>query len=508
MLTLLAALPLAAGQSHEHEEGDGLAAVLHDGPDDGRAVVGAFTHFGFALLKDGVPQVHRNAEFQVLHNGHVLFATTDAHEYDGTFSLDIVFPSEGAYEVMAMSDGMNVGTFSGVVVAPVNETVASVQFDAAPAMPQSRAIMGTISIVDAEGAIIPHTDAIIEVRDAAPPHALVSRAHAHIHEEPIEFVQTLPKPGDYELTVWAYKAFQTGRSVDVRPVLATFPVTAGPLADGVQTPPVSSLPDATPLSPAGESATDGAGFALHGGYDPQALVGVGHPTRLSAVLVDANGTPVPHVDFSFALAGPDGVVFSSNSLHEYDGAFEHVFTPSLPGFYEATLVASRGEVELTIGYVVEAAPPVAPLDPGAFEVSMSGLDGVPAGQPVDVTFTIAGATGPLPHSEVDVTVYQVDAAGVPIYQFKLHTHDSGDTMATLSFPSAGEWLIAVDPIPLMPQASLVEPVVFAVQVAEGLLPEPVLPLGDEETMNAVPGIGALAVVAAMALTGRVFGRRE
>ena len=502
-LALLA--PLAGAQSHAHEEGDGIAMVLRDGPDGGRAVAGAYAHFGFALLKDGAPQAHRNAEIRVVHNGQVLFETTDAHEYDGVFSLDLVFPSAGAYEVIATSEGMAVGTFSGQVVAPVNETVARVVADISPVeMPLVRGFQAIVSVVDAEGALIPHTDAILELREAGS-KKLVSRAHAHVHDAPIAFTQHPPAPGDYELSVVAYKAFQTGRSVDVRPVLATFPVTVLGLPDGVATPAPAPLVGADPLEPIAGSASDGT-YVLHGGYDPQRLVGVGNPARLSALLVDANGTPVPHVDFRFALEGPDGPVFASETLHEYDGHFEFTYTPSLPGVYEGTLVALRDGVEIPFLFQMQAAPPVAPLDPGAYRVLVEGLDGVSAGAPADVVFTVAGPTGVLPHSEEDVTVSRPGEP--PVYQFKMHTHASGSTLATLVFPGEGEWLVAVDPIALLPQAAIVERAEVLVRVAAGALPEPVLPLADEGPRLETPAPALPAVVAAVGVAAALALRRR
>src|SRR5438067_11306966 len=103
--------PFVAAQGHEHGEGAGIAFVLHDGTDSGRAVVGDLTHFGFALLNDSTPQMHRNAEFQVLQNGQVVFATKDTHEYDGLFSFDHTFSAPGPYTVIAMSEGMRMGQF-------------------------------------------------------------------------------------------------------------------------------------------------------------------------------------------------------------------------------------------------------------------------------------------------------------------------------------------------------------------------------------------------------------
>jgi hypothetical protein len=273
--------------------------------------VGGFTHFGFALLKDGVPQVHRNAEFQVVHNGQVIFATTDTHEYDGLFSFDVVFPAPGAYEVMATSEGMTMGMFNGTVVEPVNATVASIEFESVPdSLPLSGGFTGTLRIVDADGALINHTDAIVEVREAMGAR-LVSRVRTHIHDAPMVFTQFLPTAGDYTMQVTAFRAFPTGRSGDFEAVVQTFDLTAGPVHSGIVAPAPTEIADNTdPLAPSGPMAS-ADGFTLHGMYDPQNLIGIGNVARLSAILVDENGTAVPHVDFKFRLDGPTGRVFDS-----------------------------------------------------------------------------------------------------------------------------------------------------------------------------------------------------
>lgn len=488
-----------------------MAWVLHDGPDDGRAVVGAYTHFGFALLKDGVPQTHRDANITVTHNGVTLFSTQDAHDYDGVYSLDVVFPSEGAYEVRAESEGMMMGTFAGTVVAPVNETVATIVFEpAAPFLPTQRFIGGAISVVDANGSLLTHTDAAIDVRDAS--GKLLARTHGHIHDEPIAFTYLPPGLGDYFLEITAYKAFQTGRSADVRPVFLEVPIRVdGVLPDGASTPALMDADAAGALDPAGPSA-DGASFSVRGGYDPQPLVGVGHLARISAVAIDANESPLAHVDFSLRVTGPDGLLFESSTLHEYDGVFDFAFTPTVPGEYLAQLVTSRGDESLPLTFRLVAAPPVAPLDPGLFNIDLAGHEGATAGTPVELVFSISGATGPLPHSEVDVRVFRADEPAT--YAFKLHTHDTGETRATMLFPSEGTWTVAVDGVPLMPQASNVAtPAYRTIEVAAGLLPAPIGALDADDTPEANvpdPALGlVVALVALAALATRsVAGKRQ
>lgn len=504
---LLVLVPLAASQTHEHEGADGVALVLYDGPASGRAVVGGLTHLGFALLKDGVPQVHRNAQIEVRQGGEVLFATPDAHEYDGLFSLDLVFARPGPYEVFATSEGMATGRFAGEVVLPVNASVATIHLDRVegPASPGD-GVLYELAIVDEAGALLDHTDAIVTVRKAGSLR-LVDREHLHIHDEPIRFVEVFPEPGDYVLEVTAYKAFATGRSPDVAAVFATFEATAaagveagfGGLVDpaSMPAPPLDAL-----TSPAGPTAS-ADGLTLHGMVDPQATVGLGNPVRIAAILLDQAGHPVPHVDFEASVVGPTGAYRSSASLHEYDGVYEVVVVPRVVGHHAARLVAIYNDTRIALDVPFEVAPPVLPLSPGPHVVTVQGLDAVVAGAPTEVTFDVRGPGGPLAHSEVDVQVRRPGEA--PVYSFKLHTHDSGTTTATLVLPSEGEWEVFVDPTPLEAQPVLVDPARVAFTVAASLGGDALAPLGEEAAPAAIPAPGLallIAVAAALALVRR------
>lgn len=497
LATLLLA-PLALGQGHTHETGDGMAMVLHDGPDDGRAVVGGRTHFGFALIgPDGAPVVHRNARIDVFLGGEQVFGTEDAHEYDGLMSLDVTFTKPGRYQVVASSDKMVVGIFEGeAVAAPLRET--RIEHDAAA---------GTLALYD-EAGLVEHADLDVELRRAGD-ERLVQRFHLHVHDAPAAFSLAGP-PGGYVLRVVGYEAFPTGRDGDIATATGEFPVTLGP----VPTPAAPAVP-AVPgvLRPTGASATSG-GFALHGTFDPQNQVGVGQPIRLAGLLVNETGMPVAHVDYAFQVKGPTGVLFSSASLHEYDGVFEHVLVPDAPGAYDATLTATLDGAELAIPYQFQVVPPAAPIaGAGVGTVSIAGLDEVVAGAATELTFRIAGPQGPVQHSEVDVALYHDGEA--PVYAFKLHTHESGETKALVVFPHGGDWSIRVDPIPTLPQAVVFEgpggpraPLVFAVSVPEadatGALPGAV---EGEAAARAVP-LGAAFVLIAAALVGMMLPRRE
>lgn len=454
-ILLISALPLAVAQHEGMMGGDGMALVLHDGPDDGRAVVGDLTHFGFALLDaKGNPTVHQNAGFLVVQNGETIFATQDTHEYDGMFSLDITFTKPGPYSVTAMSGKMAMGNFTGIALLPVNATVAKAVMKTTTD-PVTNALGATLDIVGPDGKTIPHTDAIIEIRSKA--GLLASRWHAHIHEAPIQFSESFGVPGDYVAHVEAYRAFPSAKSPDVQAVVADFPFTVGVAAAPVA--PILPMAPPPALDPNGEVATAG-GYTLHGMYDPQNQVGVGQTLRLSAVIEAKDAmemlSPKPHVNFEFVVNGPRGEVFSSKSLHEYDGMFEWLYVPQFPGVYDAVLTAVLDNEKISVPYHVQVVPPVVPAlgGTGPTMVTVDGLDKAQAGMPTLLTFHVDNPQSPAGHTEVDVTVFHKGEA--PAFQFKLHGHDNATTQVQLTFPHGGDWLLAVDPLPTVPA-----PVVFA-----------------------------------------------
>lgn len=512
VLALLVVLaPLVAAQHEDMAGGAGMAMVLHDGPDSGRAVAGGLTHLGFALLDaKGVPVVHQNAEIEVTLDNVTVFHTPDTHEYDGLFSLDMVFPHPGHYVVMAMSGKMRMGIFEGDVVPAANATVAKAAVKVEDVMPQGNAARVTVDVQAPNGTTIPHTDAILEWR-AAGSLALVSRLHAHIHEKPIVVTQGFDAPGDYVLTVTAYKAFATGRSTDVEAVVGGATFSAGALA-------LPAAPDAAafppePMSPAGASAQQG-GLTLHAMYDPQNQVAAGFPLRLSGLVEGKDLMPLPHVDFAFHLDGPRGRVFESASLHEYDGHFEYLYVPQVPGAYDGALAANDGDAKLTVPFHAQVVPPVAPLGltggPGASAaqgiVSVKGLEKITAGEPVNLTFDVSNPTGAIQHSEVDVTISQ---KGKPaLYNFKMHTHESGTTTATVVFPAEGDWVVTVDPTPTDTGPVVFQgpdgpgmPIAFHAKVAPGtpILPATGSPIDVEKRAPGAPLALLVLSVAALAL---------
>ncbi|HWH08107.1 MAG TPA: hypothetical protein VNX21_02840, partial [Candidatus Thermoplasmatota archaeon] len=268
-----------------------------------------------------------------------------------------------------------------------------------------------------------------------------------------------------------------------------------------------------PLEQAQASATLGD-LALHAMVDPQNQVGVGQAVRLAAAIVNATGAPVAHVDFAFTLSGPRGLVFRSESLHEYDGVFEHVLVPDAPGQYDGVLVARTDEGDLSTPFQVHVVPPVAPISgAGVGVVTVAGLDALVAGEPAELTFRVAGPQGPVQHSEVDVSLYHDDEA--PVYAFKLHTHASGETKATLVLPHGGEWRLRVDPLPTLPQAVVFQspdgpdaPIAFsfAVADAEAAPLDPVDGAGGPPARDVPAPFAALALLALAAAA--MLPRRE
>lgn len=476
----------------------GMAVVLHDAPEGGRAVVGAYTHFGFSLLdKDGAPVAHQNAQFVLIQEGRVLFSTTDTHEYDGLFSFDVRFTKPGRYQVMAMSGEMMMGVFEGVAVAPVGPTMASVDFAALLPTPGARIVEATLAILGPDGALLPHTDAIVEFRDVAE-GTLVARTHLHVHDAPITFSQALGPGTDFEAQVIAYQAFGRGDSEDVPAVLARFPVSIGPVA--LSPPAAPQLAPPTLLEQRGATAS-ADGLTLHAMYDPNNQVGFLQPARIAGVVVDgADAMPKAHVDFALTLSGPRGLVFSSASGHEYDGVFEYQFLPDAPGVYAGTLTATYDTTELSVPVQIEVVPPVVAAvggtGPIAFQVE--GLDAAVAGEEVNLTFLATGPAGPAAHSEVDVTIFHDEE--VPLYQFKLHTHDSGRTNAIVVLPHEGEWSLRVDGLPTVPEPSRYPSTVIAFAVAPGAAVESAgaTPVGAEGGAT-IPGVGLALAILGVAL---------
>lgn len=526
-LAALLALTLAASpalaQSHAHAGGGPRLLLLHDS--DGRVLVDNLAFFGFALVDEsGAPVEHSDHRFTLTQNGRVLLDTPDAHEYDGLFTASYRFLEEGAYEVRAQAlDGDRVvaeASFAGEAVAPRGRTIANVTLDA-PATLAAGVAAPLVVTVSGGGGLLPHVDALVEVRRAADA-LLVLRAHLHQHEEPMTFEYAFPTPGDYLVVVTAFNAFpEEGRPEFASSTLAV------PLRVGVPQVPPLAAPAPTPLRAAADASAADAPYSLHLTTDPSPLAGervIGPLTamRLAALVHDdAAGAAVAHVDFRATLAGPAGVVFASESLHEYDGVHEVLVSGLAPGEYDFALEATHARTGWSDAGATRfrVAPPVVPFTAGVFEVRLAPGTSVVAGEPADLVLTALDALGgPYSHTELDVTAFP-PGSGTPQANLKLHTHGSGEYRLTATFPFEGVWRLLVDPTPLEPRPSLAvgpagpgQPILLDVLVQppggflDGVAPEASASADDDA--SPIPAPGALAGLAALALVAAASRRRR
>jgi hypothetical protein len=112
---------------------------------------------------------------------------------------------------------------------------------------------------------------------------------------------------------------------------------------------------------------------------------------------------------------------------------------------------------------------------------------------------------------VDVTIAQ---KGEPaLYQFKMHTHESGTTRATVVFPSAGDWIVHVDAAPTSPDpvvfvgpGGIGAPIEFAAKVAPGEAMA-VQPQTQTSATKSVPALDVAALVGGAALLALALRRR-
>ncbi|MCA1820052.1 MAG: hypothetical protein LC620_08420, partial [Halobacteriales archaeon] len=232
----LAALPVAA-QEHNHM-GTATAIIAHDTPPGGRTYVGDVT--SFAVVDDEnhdlAPDVHQNNHIRVSLNGAVLWEASAAagHDYDGVNTFSIAFPAPGAYEVaLVADDGSIQAHYNGTVEAPHDPVAATIALDAPASVPALQPATFTVQ-VNAAGALLDHSDAIVEVRQG---DDLLFRTHAHTHTEPMRLDYAFPRPGTYTVRATGYLAYATGKGAEFVPVTAERTVEVG-------------APQATALAPA------------------------------------------------------------------------------------------------------------------------------------------------------------------------------------------------------------------------------------------------------------------
>jgi hypothetical protein len=188
--------------------------------------------------------------------------------------------------------------------------------------------------------------------------------------------------------------------------------------------------------------------------------------------------------------------------------FEYLFRPDAPGSYDGTMIARYDETELSVPIHLLVVPPAIPLlgGTGLITLSAEGIDDITAGVPQNITFSAMGPAGPAMHSEVDVTVFHDDEP--PLYQFKLHTHDSGITNAMLLFPHDGDWQIRIDGLPTVPEPSVYPATLLQFTVAPGLpMDTPSDGVLGAVKDNAVPGAFATLGVLSFAAVALLLRRR-
>lgn len=499
LLVALLAAPVAAAQAHGHSAA--MPRIVFDGQTSGHAVVGEVTHLGYVLLdEEGAPVPHQDAVFRLIQDGDVLFETASAHEYDGIFSYDHVFTAPGPYRVEVEWQDMT-ANFTGVAALPTS-TVAGAALDLNAPAEAAAGVPAAfdLAVVDAAGAIVPHSDVIVEAWRGAD---LTLRTHLHTHEERMAFEYAFPSAGTYTMRFTSYIAFP---DVDV-PDLAAFTTEhqVDVAAAGAPAPGPSGLCEAS-------DGPESVGRAVFAGSrqvadrfflsaDPQAVVGVQTVARFNGLVTAAEpglSATQQHLNFVARLTGPLGVVFASETLHEYDGHFELAVRPEVPGSYSLDLEAEgvgSGTQELCI------LPPAVPLGAGPYTVTFAGADGAVAGVPVDLAIAIEGARDDLAHSEVLLSVVRV-SDGLAVLDTKLHGH-GGQMLATVAFPEGGDYEVRLVGFPLMPEPAPVTNAAF--QVAVAAAPETAGAVNGAVAGGQpvpVPGVAALVALAVVAVALR------
>ncbi|HWG90866.1 MAG TPA: hypothetical protein VNZ52_08485 [Candidatus Thermoplasmatota archaeon] len=503
LLVALAPAP-ALAQDHEHSGAKAHLVVVHDVTPEGYAVVGNLAHFGFLLVgPDGLPARHHDARLTLEQNGVLLFDSDALHDYDGIASFGYTFTVPGPYVVTATvpSDAETlVATFNGTAV--LRDLVpATLVLDAPAATTVGALTTFTYQLADANGTLLPHTDAILELRRVLD-DTLLLRVHTHTHEEPMAVQFAFPDPGTYQVRLVGYNAFPTEDAPQFETVALTQLIEVTP-----------GLPLAAPALAEAPVRTQHAGeghYKLFTTYDPQALVGPFNAMRTAVTLYDAEVNKTQqHVNFEATIRGPAGnVLFASKTLHEYDGILELVTGFGVPGEYTMAVSAQYRNFSEATTAKWTVLPPVLPLGAGAFDVTLLNAEGLEAGVPANLEFFLANAAGvPFEHSEVDFQVVRV-TDGPILAQTKLHTHTDGKMAFTVTFPEAGDYLIRVDAFPTGQSASAAYTAngvgkarYLTVTVADGpglpaLLPtDPVAP-EDDGTLT-VPALGLPLVLAVL-----------
>lgn len=500
--------------------------ILHDVPDDGFAYVGNPNQFAFLVLtEEGKTTVHKNGKIVVTQNGVKLYetlggsqGTSTAHDYDAFNSFMIAFPVEGPYTVHAevpYAAGLKLSAdFQGTVHAIPSPVKAALQVVAPSAM--ASAMVGApvnfeFKVVDEAGTLLPHTDALFEVR-RADSQFLLFRTHTHTHDAPMKLTYRFAEQGDYTIRIVGYTAYPSLDTPGFAPVSQTLRVRAMG----------SATPGAPMVSPPSTTAAPATGkYVLATTYDPETTVTPFGNIRLNTLVLDAETRlPVAHVNFEATLTDPRGaIVFQSMSLHEYDGNLEVVTQNSAPGDYRLRVMASQGDWSAYTDLNFRVVPVSGAYGAGPTIIKATGLDKLVSGTPSKIEFaaqTLAGT--PHQHSEIELHVNAGTTLGAPLLLNKLHTHMDGKFSVEVVFPEAGDYTLLLDaetvhgdPTPAYYYDRLGNSLLVPVKVAPGVplpnvpaLEVPAAPLEDEGA--GIPGPGLfLAVLAAVGAI--LLGRR-
>ncbi len=442
LVAFLFLLPLVGAQAHEHGAAGPVVITTDLGPSM-IAHVGSPVHFAILALGDDVdPDFHVDIPVRVTLNNVILWETTmlSGHDYDGINTLDVVFPAAGAWEVAAMTDGKVQTAIHGTVIdVPLRQ--AELLLTAPRSATTGAPVTFTYEIVD--GGRVNHTDALIEVFKAG---QLWFRTHTHTHTEAQSISYAFTEAGTYTVRVTGYTAFP-GSAASVAPVVAesTLVVVASP--SRMPTVPSMQQPAAKNVVVHG---TADAPFELLGTFDPFTIVGQQTVQHLNAVVIDPETRmPVQHVDFEATLNGPRGVLFSSQTLHEYDGIFELALRSADLGEHTLTLTATRGDWKGAMSMTYLVAPPAMATVFGPQTVAFTHGD-AQAGIPTDGVLRVAGlGDRPFAHGEIEFELRSPE--GLTLVRNKLHTHADGTFPFTATAAGEGRHTLVLTPFPLDPQ---------------------------------------------------------
>lgn len=414
--------------------------ILHDVRDDGTTHVDNLDRFGFALTDDGTPQFHQDVRFTITQNDRVLIDVTEpaGHDYDGVGSFALRFLEPGPYTVQATWNDQT-ETFTGMVL-PANGGTATIDLETTDALAADEALDATYRILDANGERLDHVDILVQVLDADGREVLRTQTHSHVEDQSIHFVPT--STGSHTLRLTGFTAFPGADTYHFPATTIEHPFTVAAPAQN----PLALAPDPAALLADGPQArqtnrvvegTNGP-LRLIGTYDPFDAVGPGQAIRLNALVVDANGTAVPHVDFEAKLTGPDGnILFQSDTLHEYDALLEFVHRQTTLGTYRLEVLAERGDWTDTI--VLDHKVLASPASPQPTLVTtVADADGCDP-RTIDITATRSGTA--YAHSEI---IYTTLRDGQVMGDGKLHTHNTGTFTLDIGGLPTGSYDLELD----------------------------------------------------------------